>query len=135
MIEKKNPKIKLYFATMLRTIRTDIVIQKIFVAESKEIVHVPRDDRFLFMEQSVYKSNSIYKVSTYSLFNVWPGVNADNRKSQERRTRYCPCTRWIASFRRVERRMAAVMYPVFCKGDDGNDISLHRGRYVNARYK
>ena len=78
---------------MLRTIRTDIVIQKIFVAESKEIVHVPRDDRFLFVEQSVYKSNSIYKVSTYSLFNVWPGVNADNRKSQERRTRYCPSTR------------------------------------------
>lgn len=31
--------------------------------------------------------------------------------------------------------MTAVMYPVFCKGDDGNDISLHRGRYVNARYK
>lgn len=31
--------------------------------------------------------------------------------------------------------MTAVMYPVFCKGDDGNDISLYRGRYVNARYK
>lgn len=37
MIEKKNPKIKLYFATVLRTTRTDI--RKIFVAESKEIVH------------------------------------------------------------------------------------------------
>lgn len=66
---------------MLIIIPTDIVIRKIFVAKRS---HAPRNDRFLFVEQSVCKSNSIYKVYTYSLFNVWPGVNIYNRKSVAR---------------------------------------------------
>lgn len=99
---------------MLIIIATDIVIRKIFVAKRS---HAPRNDRFLFVEQSVCKSNSIYKVHTYSLFNVWPGVNMYNRKSVARaENRYCLSAWWIASFR-VELRMEGrAMYPVFAMG-------------------
>lgn len=82
--------------------------------------YVPRNDRFLFVEQSVYKSNSIYKKShayTYSLFNVWPGVNADNRKSVGKSGEPV-----VTSFHVVDRfgssewKDGRVMYPVFARG-------------------
>lgn len=79
---------------MLIIIAIDIVILKIFVTKRS---HAPRNDRFLFVEQSVYKSNSIYKVYTYSLFNVWPGVNMYNRKSVAR------AENPLLSFRVVDR--------------------------------
>lgn len=99
---------------MLIIIATDIVIRKIFVAKRS---HAPRNDRFLFVEQSVYKSNSIYKVYTYSLFNVWPGVNMYNRKSVAR------AENPLLSFHVVDRVVSGrgwkdgrAMYPVFAMG-------------------
>lgn len=55
--DKKKSKDQIIFFYLIDYVdnhqSTDIVIRKIFVAKRS---HAPRNDRFLFVEQSVYKS-------------------------------------------------------------------------------
>lgn len=102
---------------MLRTITTDIVIRKIFVARDRTFRETTAfcswNKVFTRVIPFIKKSHAY----TYSLFNVWPGVNADNRKSVGKSGEPV-----VTSFHVVDRfgssewKDGRVMYPVFARG-------------------